>query len=91
MVSGLEQCWRVARCPAGKRLAPMLIDLVPMLRRDGELDLIDNEAELLVAMSPATIDRRLKGARVLAGFSGRSHTKPGSLLRSQIPIRTWSE
>ena len=24
VVSGLEQCWRVARCPAGKRLAPML-------------------------------------------------------------------
>ena len=42
-------------------------------------------------MSPATIDRRLQGAKVLAGFTGRSHTKPGSLLKSQIPIRTWSE
>lgn len=91
VVSGLEQCWRVARCPAGKRLAPMLAVLVVMLRRDGELDLRDDEAALLVAMSPATIDRRLKGARTLAGFSGRSHTKPGSLLKSQIPIRTWSE
>ena len=91
VVSGLEQCWRVGRCPAGKRLAPMLETLVPMLRRDGELDLTDAEAELLVAMSPATIDRRLQGARVLAGFTGRSHTKPGSLLKSQIPIRTWSE
>lgn len=91
VVSGLEQCWSVARCPAGKRLAPMLAVLVPMLRRDGELELTDTEAELLVAMSPATIDRRLKGARVLAGFTGRSHTKPGSLLKSQIPIRTWSE
>lgn len=91
VVSGLEQCWRVGRCPAGKRLAPMLAVLVPMLRRDGELDLTDAEAGLLVAMSPATIDRRLRGARVLAGFTGRSHTKPGSLLKSQIPIRTWSE
>jgi hypothetical protein len=42
-------------------------------------------------MSAATIDRRLKGAKVLASFRGRSHTKPGSLLKSQIPIRTWSE
>jgi hypothetical protein len=42
-------------------------------------------------MSAATIDRRLKGAKVLAEFRGRSHTKPGSLLKSQIPIRTWSE
>ena len=48
VVSGLEQCWRVARSPAGKRLAPMLAVLVPMLRRDGELDLTDTEAELEV-------------------------------------------
>ena len=49
------------------------------------------EAELLIEMSAATIDRRLYGAKVLAEFRGRSHTKPGSLLKTQIPIRTWSE
>ena len=91
VVSALELCWRVARAPAGKRLAPMLVVLVPLLRRDGELDLTDKEADLLMEMSAATIDRRLKGAKVLASFRGRSHTKPGSLLKSQIPIRTWSE
>jgi len=91
VVSALELVWRVARCPAGKRLAPMLALLVPMLRRDGEIDLTDDEADLLIRMSAATIDRRLQGAKVLAAFSGRSHTKPGSLLKSQIPIRTWSE
>jgi transposase InsO family protein len=91
VVSALELCWRVARAPAGKRLGPMLGVLVPLLRRDGELDLTDTEATLLMAMSAATIDRRLKGAKVLAEFRGRSHTKPGSLLKSQIPIRTWSE
>lgn len=91
VVSGLEQCWRVARCPAGKRLAPMLATLVPLLRRDGELVLSDDEAVLLVSMSAATIDRRLVNAKVVAGFTGRSHTKPGTLLKSQIPIRTWSE
>jgi hypothetical protein len=91
VVSGLEQCWQVARQPAGKRLAPMLAVLVPMLVRDGELDLTDAESDLLMAMSAATIDRRLQGAKVLAGFAAMSHTKPGSLLKSQIPIRTWSE
>jgi hypothetical protein len=91
VVSALELCWRAGRQPAGKRLAPMLCVLVPLLRKDGELDLDDDEAELLVAMSAATIDRRLAGAKVLAGFRGVSHTKPGSLLKTQIPIRTWSE
>ena len=32
VVAALEVCWRVARDPAGKRLAPMLAVLVPMLR-----------------------------------------------------------
>jgi hypothetical protein len=91
LVSSLELCWRVARMPAGKRLAPMLPVLVPLLRRDGELELDDEEAALLCQMSAATIDRRLRGPKVLAQSRGRSHTKPGSLLKSQIPIRTWSE
>lgn len=76
---------------AGKRLAPMLASLVPMLLRDGELDLSDPGAELLISMSAATIDRRLRNAKAMSGFTDRSHTKPGSLLRSQIPIQTWSE
>ncbi|EQD64690.1 transposase, partial [mine drainage metagenome] len=40
------------RMPAGKRLAPMLSVVVPMLRKDGELMCSDEEAALLVAMTP---------------------------------------
>ena len=87
----LVKCWAVLRAPAGKRLAPMLPVLVPLLRRDGELDLSDEEAALLVAMSAATIDRRLAGERAKMMPRGRSHTKPGSLLKSQIPVRTWAD
>ncbi|WP_310962796.1 hypothetical protein [Nocardioides terrisoli] len=85
----LIKCWAVLRAPAGKRLAPMLPVLVPMLSGDGELDLTDAEAELLSKMSAATIDRRL-GERARLMPRGRSHTKPGSLLKSQIPIPHWS-
>lgn len=69
----------------------MLTVLVPLLHRDGELDFDDDEATLLMLMSAATIDRRLAGAKVLVGFRGTSHAKPGSLLQTQIPSRTWSE
>jgi hypothetical protein len=55
----LVTCWPVLRASAGKRLAPMLGVLVPLLRRDDELDLTDVEAALMVRMSAATIDRRL--------------------------------
>jgi hypothetical protein len=91
VIAALVTCWAVLRAPAGKRLAPMLPVLVPLLRRDGELDLTDAEAALLCRMSAATIDRRLAGERARLTLRGRSHTKPGSLLKAQIPIRTWAE
>jgi hypothetical protein len=91
IIAALVICWAVLRAPAGKRLAPMLPVLVPILRRDGELDLTDAEAVSLMGMSAATIDRRLAGERAAMMPRGRSHTKPGSLLKSQIPIRTWAD
>jgi hypothetical protein len=42
-------------------------------------------------MSPATIDRRLAADRRALQLKGRAHTKPGSLLKSQIPMRTWAD
>ena len=91
LVEALAVCWRVARYRTGKRLAPMLSVLVRSLRRDGVLNLDDAQARLLCQMSPATIDRRLAPQRRILTPKGRSHTKPGTLLKSQIPIRTWSE
>ncbi|WP_161885160.1 integrase catalytic domain-containing protein [Marisediminicola antarctica] len=91
VTGALVRCWAVLRAPAGKRLAPMLPVLVPLLRRDNELDLTDAEAALLVRMSAATIDRRLAPERAKLLSRGRSHTKPGTLLKSQIPIRTWAD
>jgi hypothetical protein len=77
--------------PAGKRLAPMLTELVAVLRQFGELVIDDDTAALLVSMSAATIDRRLAGERAKRQLKGRRATKPGSLLRSQIPVRTWAD
>jgi len=87
----LTFCWAVLGAPTGKRLAPVLADLVARLRRFGELDVDDRTAALLVAMSPATIDRRLAPARASMELRGRSHTKPGSLLKDAIKIRTWAQ
>jgi len=91
VVAALQKCWAVVNAPAGKRLAPILAELVPLLRGHGELDIDDDTAVLLIAMSAATIDRRLAPARSTLVLRGRSHTKPGSLLKSRIPMRTWAE
>jgi integrase-like protein len=91
VIAALIFCWAVLGMPAGKRLAPMLSELVVVLRRHGELDIDEETAALLVGMSAATIDRRLAGERRKHQLKGRSRTKPGTLLKSQIPIRTWAD
>jgi hypothetical protein len=91
VIAALTVCWSVLGMPAGKRLAPMLGELVAVLRRFRELDIDDDTAALLVSMSAATIDRRLAGERARLHQRGRVGTKPGSLLKSQIPVRTWAE
>ena len=90
-VAALEKCWAVVNAAAGKRLAPLLGELVAVLRGHGELDLDDERARLLAGMSAATIDRRLAPARATLAPRGRSHTKPGSLLKSRIEMRTWAD
>ncbi|MBA2549578.1 MAG: transposase family protein [Nocardioidaceae bacterium] len=90
-VVALRFCWAVLGAPTGKRLAPMMGELVPTLRRFEELTIADQTAAALVVMSAATMDRRLAGDRAKLALKGRSHTKPGSLLKDQIPIRTWAQ
>jgi hypothetical protein len=90
-VGALVLCWSVVGMPAGKRLAPVLGELVSVLRRFGELDIDEDTARLLAQMSAATIDRRLAPERKKYLAKGRSRTKPGTLLKSQIPVRTWAD
>lgn len=65
--------------------------LVPLLRDEGEIDVDDAQAELLAGVSAATIDRMLAGERNRITLRGRTHTKLGSLLKLQIPIRTFAD
>ena len=91
VIAALRFCWAVQGTPCGRLLAAALPDLVPRLRRLGELKVDDATAALLLKIAPATIDRRLKSDRAKLDPRGRSHTKPGTLLKDSIPIRTWAE
>jgi hypothetical protein len=91
VIGVLRLVWAVMDAPAGKRMAPFLPEIVDRLRACGELTISGEIRDLLVSMSAATIDRRLAGERARLRLKGRSGTKPGSLLKSQIPIRTWAD
>jgi hypothetical protein len=75
----------------GKRLAPVLKEIIIRLERCQEIRISDKVREKLFRISPATIDRLLAKERKKQQIKGRSNTKPGTLLRNQIPIRTFSD
>ncbi|MFF8385967.1 hypothetical protein ACF053_20270 [Streptomyces kanasensis] len=92
VVAALTFCWTILDMPAGKRLAPVLPELVPVLRRHGELAVDDETAALLTGMSAATIDRRLAPLRRRSREPVPvARIRPGSLLRDEPPLLTFAE
>lgn len=91
VMDALKVVWAVLDAPCGKRLVPVMADMVEALEHHGELTLDPSVRSQLLTMSAATVDRRLAPVRKQLAIKGRSGTKPGSLLKGQIPIRTFSE
>jgi len=85
----VQKIWLQAEQPCGKRLVPILRDWLPYYeRRFGQLNA--RQRKLVRQVSAATLDRLLGPTRAKHTGRGRCGTKPGSLLRSEIPIRTGS-
>jgi hypothetical protein len=87
----LQKVWLICDGICGKRLAPYLKEIVPKLEDLGELTLDKETKCKLIRVSPATIDRMLAPMRKRYQLRSRSQTKPGTLLKHQIPIRTFSD
>lgn len=83
--------WKTCDYIGSKRLHPFLPEMVRVLDSCDELRLPEQTKQLLLTMSRATIDRLLKPARRGRIPHGRSTTKPGTLLKKSIPIRTWND
>ena len=90
VVSALVKIWRICGGICGKRLQPILADMAASLERHQELKLDEATKTLLLAVSPATIDRLLRPYKT-HNRRGQSSTKPGGLLKHQIPVRTFSD
>jgi hypothetical protein len=87
----VERIWTQAEQLCGKRLAPALELWLPHYGRHyGRL--LPCQKKLLEAVSPATLDRMLAGRKAQKRH-GLSATRPGTLLRRQVPIQgeVWDE
>lgn len=89
-VRAVAEIWRICGCICGKRLQPFIPEMVMVLERHKELVLDPETKALLLQMSASTIDRRLAPFRQQIG-RGLSTTKPGTLLKDSIPVRTFAD
>lgn len=89
LLKPLVHIWLAANLPCSKRLKAILPLWLPFY----EEPLPEPVCALLLAMSPSTMDRVLRPVRARYKGSGRSTTKPGTLLRKHIPVKTnqWDE
>jgi len=91
VLSILRSIWLISDCICGKRLSPLLKEIIPRLEKFKEINLDTETKEKLFRISPATADRLLRADKKRQSLKGKARTKPGILLKSQIPIRTFSE
>jgi hypothetical protein len=87
----LTRIWYIMDCICGKRLAPVLGEVLRKLERFKEIRLDQVTRQKLLRISSATIDRLLASERRKQTIKGRGTTKPGTLLKHQIALRTFSE
>lgn len=92
IIEPIKRIWLSSGQPCSKLLKPTVQLWLPSYAQEfGGLPL--TTVKSLLRISPATIDRILKPVRIKYTKRGRSTTKPGTLLRKSIPIKTnqWDE
>lgn len=91
VAESLRAVWEASDRLCSKRLKPFMPEMLGVLRRHGELHISAEVQAQLCRMSPATIDRLLRPYRRSGGRKGFTTTRPGSLLKNMIPIRTFTD
>ena len=91
VAAALQVLWESADCICSRRLQPFVPKLLEALRRHGELVLQPEVEARLCRMSSSTMDRLLHPYRQRYVRRGLSTTKPGTLLKEAIPVRTFAD
>lgn len=87
----LRKVWLAADQICGQRLKPFISELTEILEEKKELKINRTIREKLINVGSATIDRILSHEKKKYELKGKSTTKPGTLLKHSIPIRTFED
>jgi hypothetical protein len=92
LLTALKRIWKAANLPCSKRLKAIIPEWLPgYIKTYGPIS--QETAAALLSISPSSIDRVLNPIRAQYTRYGRATTKPGTLLRKHIPVKTnqWDE
>jgi len=87
----IKLAWTAANFIGAKRLAPFLVELIPCLEQNGYIHPDEETRQKVMSISASTIERLLKRYRQKINGHGISTTKNGTLLKKQIPVRTFTD
>ena len=91
VAAALEMLWATNGYLCSKRLVPSLALLVELIEAEGTWGFSEDVKAKLLKISVSTCERLLRPHKAAFRPVGRCMTKPGSLLKSQIPVRTWAD
>jgi hypothetical protein len=91
VIKALQEVWMYMDLACGKRLHEGIGDMLDALIRFHAVDYGEETVWKLKQMSAATMDRLLKKDKEALRLKGISTTKPGTLLKRDIPIRLGQE
>lgn len=86
VVNVLEQVWEIYGRICSKRLHPFLSEGVAILERNHELSLSPEIKQLLLNMSPATVNRCLRKVLFTHPRHGLTITKPDTFSKNPAPF-----
>lgn len=91
-VDALKRLWALSNGLCGKRLVVFIREILPRLEPQRALKVTDATVrKQLLSVSAATVDRILARTKRETRLKGRSTTRPGTLLKHHIPVRTFAD
>jgi len=90
IVKPLKELWMISNYLCAERLQPYIPEFLSVLEKHGEIEITKKQKQMLLKVSRSTVGRLLSPVRREMFGKGKSTTRPGSLLKHQIPIQTYT-
>src|SRR5579864_9266399 len=89
VAAALEMLWATEGYICSKRLVPALPQLIELIQAEGSWGISEEVKSKLLTISVSTCERLLHPHKAAFRPTGQCMTRPGSMLKSQIPVRRW--